>query len=121
MRPLPLLVVLCALLMPGAYHVAAQTFTGALEQGDAQLNSGEYVDWYTAEASVGDTLVIDMLSLSNLNPYLLLRGPNSQDRDNDDAATGDTRRSHIEYVVTAGGTFQVGATSYEPGEVGAYA
>lgn len=120
MRLFPLLALLCGLLTLGARHAAAQTYTGELAEGDARLNSGEYVDWYIAEVSVGDTLVIDMLSLSNLNPYLLLRGPNSQDRDNDDAATGDTRRSHIEYVVTAGGTFQVGATSYEPGEVGAY-
>jgi len=97
-------------------------YNGALAEGDAQLNSGEFVDWYTVSAEPGQTITIDMASASNLDPYLLLRGPNGQDRDNDDATPGDTEHSRVEHVVTAGGggTFQVGATSFQPGETGAY-
>jgi len=99
----------------------AQTYRGTLSGTDNQLESGEFVDWYTIVAQEGETLLIVMESTSEFDPYLLLRGPNEQNRDNDDAEAGDLVHSRIEHTVTAGGTFQVGATSYVPGETGSYA
>ena len=112
----PFGVVLLVLAAPAA----AQTYRGALGSGDDQIESGEYVDWYEVEAQVGETLVIEMASTSNLDPYLMLLGPGGVQRDNDDVSEGDVRHSYIEHTVTGDGTFQVGATSYQPGETGSY-
>ena len=118
-RPSVLPVALAAGLLLAA-PAAAQTYTGKLDAGDDRLTSGEYVDWYTVRAAPGQTLVIEMESTSDLDPYLLLRGPDGQDYDNDDAEPGDLVHSRIEFVVLTEGAFQVGATSYEPGETGTY-
>ena len=103
-----------------ALPVAAQSYTGTLEAGDEQLISGEYVDWYTVEAQVGQAVVVEMTSTSELDPYILLQGPAEQQAENDDAAPGDLVHSRVVHEVTQGGTFRVGATSFQPGETGTY-
>jgi len=103
-----------------AAPAVAQTYGGSLSEGDNQLESGEYVDWYEVEAQPGEVIAVEMESTSDLDPYLILLGPGDVQRDNDDATEGDTRHSYVEHTVTEGGVFQVGATSYQPGETGSY-
>lgn len=99
-------------LQPGA------TVSGELRQGDAKLDSGEFVDAYSFEGRAGDRASLSMRS-SAFDPYLLINGPGDFAQENDDAEAGDTRAG-LEVRLPATGTYRVRATSYAPGERGPY-
>lgn len=94
-----------------------QTVRGRLEGGDNTLDSGEYIDRWTFQARRGDVYEA-VLNGTNLDPYLLVRGPGGLSEDNDDDA--GSRNSRLRFTVPADGTVTLGATTYEPGETGAY-
>ncbi|HEY0599994.1 pre-peptidase C-terminal domain-containing protein [Brevundimonas sp.] len=97
-----------------------QTVQGELRRGDDTLQSGEYADTWTLPVRAGETYEVT-LSASAFDPYLLVRGPGglSEDNDDDPAARG-SRDSRLVFTAPAGGEVEISATSYEPGETGAY-
>ncbi|CAN7210105.1 pre-peptidase C-terminal domain-containing protein [Brevundimonas sp. LjRoot202] len=97
-----------------------QTVQGELRRGDDTLDSGEYNDTWTFPVRAGETYEV-ALSASAFDPYLLVRGPGglSEDNDDDPAARG-SRDSRLSFTAPADGEVEIGATSYEPGETGAY-
>jgi len=96
-----------------ASHVEAD-----LASGDERLDTGEYFDALTFTGREGD-LVHLRLSSSAFDPYLIVRGPAGASFDNDDAAPGSTA-SAINATLPASGEYRVMATSFAPGENGAY-
>lgn len=97
-----------------------QTVQGELRRGDDTLDSGEYNDTWTFRVRAGEAYEV-ALSASAFDPYLLVRGPGglSEDNDDDPAARG-SRDSRLSFTAPADGEVEIGATSYEPGETGAY-
>ncbi|MBY0565544.1 MAG: caspase family protein [Hyphomonadaceae bacterium] len=95
-----------------------QTMNGELAQGDTQLQSGEFVDNFQFQGQAGQRVVIDMRSTA-FDPYLILLAPSGAQEDNDDASPTD-RNARIETTLSESGQFRIGATSYQPGERGAY-
>lgn len=97
-----------------------QTVQGDLRRGDNTLQSGEYTDTWTLQVRAGETYEV-ALSASAFDPYLMVRGPGelSEDNDDDPAARG-SRDSRIRFTAPVSGEVEIDATSYEPGETGAY-
>lgn len=97
-----------------------QTVSGELRRGDDTLSSGEYNDRWAFPVRRGQTYEVSLTSTA-FDPYLLVRGPGGLREDNDDdpAARG-SRDSRIRFTAPADGEVEVGATSYAPGESGAY-
>lgn len=93
--------------------------SGDLATGDATLNSGEFVDSYTIDVEEGQTILVDMMSRSDLDPYIILKSPSGEQYENDDYE-GDRTRSRVEQEAEEGGAWRVMATSFTPGESGAY-
>lgn len=91
---------------------------GRLQAGDKTLTSGEFVDNYTFTGRAGDRVQVDMRS-TELDPYLILWMPDKSQEDNDDW-NGDTEHSRLEVTLPEDGMYRVSATTYTPGEEGAY-
>ncbi len=95
-----------------------QSRTGTLAQGDATLQTGEFVDRYNYNWPVGTTIRLRLES-SAFDPYVIVRAPSGQQQDNDDFSPSD-RNSQLDYTVREAGQHTVSVTSYRPGETGAY-
>ncbi|HEX8385286.1 MAG TPA: hypothetical protein VF576_03825 [Rubricoccaceae bacterium] len=93
--------------------------SGALAAGDATLDSGEFADAYTIDVEAGQTILVDVMSTSELDPYIILRAPSGEQFENDDYE-GDRTRSRVEQAAGEAGAWRVIATSYEPGQEGSY-
>lgn len=104
----------------GNVLVSGRPVRGQLARGDDTLQSGEYEDEWTFTARRGQTYELN-LSSSAFDPYLLVRGPGglSEDNDDDPAARG-SQDSRLRFTAPADGVVEVSATSYQPGETGAY-
>ncbi len=102
----------------GQTFTSGQTMNGELAQGDQQLSSGEFIDNYNFQGTAGERVVIDMRS-TQMDPYLILLAPSGAQEDNDDTSASD-RNARIETVLAETGQYRIGATSYQPGESGAY-
>lgn len=94
----------------------ARPVDGALQTGDQQLSSGEFIDVYRFLGQRGQHVTID-LSSDTFHPYLILRPPSAAQSDND-ANAG--RTAEIDTVLTEDGEYVVGVTSHASGEHGAY-
>ena len=94
------------------------TVNGQLSDGDARLTSGEFMDEYELEGRSGDRLSILMTS-GALDPYLMIDGPGGFSEQNDDAESGNLD-SRLDVRLPVSGRYRIVATSYEPGETGAY-
>jgi hypothetical protein len=92
---------------------------GVLEQGDAALISGEFTDRYQFQGVAGQRVRITMTA-QDVDAYLILIGPNGSQEENDDAAVGVTD-SRLDAILSQDGTYTIIATTYRPGEAGAYA
>ena len=94
--------------------------TGELRRGDDQLEGGEYVDYYTLEATEGETLVVTLES-EDFDTYLIVSSDDDDEErwDNDDYQ-GLTTRSQIEFIVPTTGSYTVAVTSYDARERGDY-
>ncbi|MDI7268693.1 MAG: pre-peptidase C-terminal domain-containing protein [Myxococcota bacterium] len=91
---------------------------GSLVDGDERLPDGEWIDWYSFRGEAGQAATIDLAS-SEFDPYLVLVAPGGEQVDNDDISEAD-RNSRISRTLDATGDYQVGVTSYQPGERGRY-
>ena len=96
-----------------------QSVNGALRQGDRQLTSGEFVNTYTLRGRRGQQLDL-RLSSSAFDPYLMIQGPGLAEANDDDPDGDGSRDSRLLVTLPQDGEYQVSATSYEPGEQGAY-
>lgn len=97
---------------------AGQTMNGELIAGDTTLTSGEFIDTYSFQGTAGQRVTIDMQSTA-LDPYLILLAPSGAQEDNDDISAND-RNARIETTLAETGQYRIGATTYQPGETGAY-
>lgn len=114
-----------ALLTVGAGEARAQArisvggeAAGRLQDGDQRLDSGEYVDVWTFQGRAGQQVTISMSS-TEVDAYLMLRGPAGVSVWNDDRATGETN-ARLTVRLPADGEYRISATTYEPGEDGGY-
>lgn len=98
--------------------IAGQAMSGTLQAGDTTLNSGEFIDTFSFTGQAGQRVVVDMRS-SAFDPYLIVRSPSGAQEDNDDASSTD-RNARVETTLAESGEYRIGATSYRPGETGAY-
>ena len=97
-----------------------QTMSGRIESGDQTLRSGEFVDRYTLRGTSGQRLEI-RLNSTEFDPYVQINGPNGFSEYNDDDVDGNGgSNSHLVVTLPATGSYVVSATSYRPGETGAY-
>lgn len=104
----------------GSAISVGRTVGGDLAGGDEQLESGEFIDTWTLRGRRGQQLDIQ-LTASDFDPYLMVRGPDDfSDENDDDAGVEDSRDSRLLVTLPADGDYQISATSYEPGESGAY-
>ena len=92
---------------------------GRLENGDGQLRSGEFVDAYSFQGARGQRLEL-RLNSTEFDPYVQINGPGNFSQYNDDDVDGGTSNAHLIVTLPADGVYQVMATSYRPGETGAY-
>lgn len=95
-----------------------QTMSGDLAEGDTTLPSGEFIDSFRFQGTAGQRVTVDMRSAA-FDPYLILRAPSGAQEDNDDASQSD-RNARIVTTLAESGEYVIGATSYQPGERGAY-
>lgn len=101
----------------GALAIGSTT-NGRLAQGDATLQSGEFLDRYTFQGRRGQAITVDMSS-SDFDPYLIVNAPSGAQQDNDDAAQGSTA-ARVTWTLPEDGAYIVRATSYQARETGAY-
>ena len=92
---------------------------GVLQSGDETLVSGELTDRYRFQGVAGQRVRITMTA-QDVDAYLILIGPNGAQEENDDAAVGVTD-SRLDAILSQDGVYTVIATTYRPGEAGAYA
>ena len=97
---------------------SGETVTGRLEPGDQQIDSGEYVDYFTFDAQQGESVTISLNS-AEFDTYLMLRH-DMLTLDNDDIVYGENLNSQIATTLPAAGTYTIGVTSYAVGETGSY-
>jgi hypothetical protein len=102
----------------GTTLVAGRPVQGRLEASDSRLRSGEFTDVYSFVGTRGQRATISLNS-DAFDPYLILNHPDGTQVDNDDAGDGSLN-SQISLVLPADGAYTVTATSYQPGETGAY-
>jgi hypothetical protein len=103
---------------PQIQVVTLGTHNGTLAAGDSQLSTGEYYDAWEFDGTNGQVLRISMYS-SELDPYLMVRGPGGTSLDNDDRQSGDLN-AEIVITLPMTGRYQISTTSYQPGETGPY-
>ncbi len=96
-----------------------QTRSGELAAGDETLQTGEYADTYGLTVRQGQTVVVDVTTDGELDPYVILRAPGGTQEENDDHE-GSTQHARVEHVATEAGYYSAIVTSYEPGETGSY-
>jgi len=96
----------------------AETHQGNLEEGDDQMEEGEFYDEYSIQAQAGQTILLDLRS-PDFDTFLILQAPGGDEEQNDDWE-GDSMHSRIELVAPETGTYAVRVTSFIEGETGAY-
>ncbi|HLT45704.1 MAG TPA: hypothetical protein VK002_00620 [Rubricoccaceae bacterium] len=109
-----------------SYPAAGQgSYEGELESRDETLTSGEFSDAYTVALRQGQWVEVVMRS-GDFNPYLILRPPSCSGKggacegqtDDDDFFPDGTAFIWVE--ADQGGTWEVLATSFAPGDKGNY-
>ncbi|MBI5501331.1 MAG: pre-peptidase C-terminal domain-containing protein [Deltaproteobacteria bacterium] len=103
---------------PGPVVGPGESSRGSLAAGDDQLSTGEFIDWYPLNAQAGEEATIALTS-TEFDAYLVLLSPSGEQFDNDDAGEG-THDARIVRRIDEAGAWQIGVTSYQPGERGAY-
>ncbi|HAP43970.1 MAG: hypothetical protein A2087_00205 [Spirochaetes bacterium GWD1_61_31] len=106
----------------GAYSLTVTRVegqVGTLADGDEARPDGEFIDWYSVTLEAGQMLNAQ-LDATSFDTYLIIEDPAGLQEENDDAETGNIRRSRLAVNGFVGGVYRVGVTSYEAGETGAY-
>lgn len=96
-----------------------ETHDGRLEAGDPTLRTGEYADEYKVQVTAGQWLDARMTS-SAFDPYLIVVAPSGSQEDNDDEDRTQGTAARVRMQATESGLYGVRATSFQPGESGAY-
>jgi hypothetical protein len=103
----------------GAAVIVGREIDGELATGDAQLQSGEFVDRHPFVGEQGQQLEITLAS-AQFDTYLAITGPNGYQQFNDDDMEAGTRNSRLIVALPTAGDYILHVTSYAPGESGAY-
>ena len=93
--------------------------TGKLAEGDMQLASGEYFDWYTYEGKAGETLAVSIQS-DEFDPYLIILDAEQTTLFEEDDSEGAGLNVQASFVLPADGTYGIIVTSATPAETGRY-
>ncbi len=93
--------------------------SGALEEGDAQLTGGEFVDIYVFEGTAGQQLTVDLTSTA-FDPFLGVELPSGGDPIANDDFEGRRDMARVVFQLQESGRYRVLVTSYAGGEGGAY-
>ena len=94
--------------------------SGALGPSDRQTESGEYFDAYMLAAEPGARLTLRLQS-DEIDTYLVASGSDGSEFVNDDDPdAGGATDSRFDVMIPASGSMAIAATSYSPGEKGAY-
>ncbi len=109
--------VLPPVLPPGAPLAVDQQRVGALGASSMQLVTGEQADVYQFQGQAGSSVNLELQS-TDMDTFLLVVGPGGQQWINDDA--GGTTNSALTLPLPVDGNYTVLATSYRPGQTGAY-
>ncbi|MEM1117725.1 MAG: caspase family protein [Bacteroidota bacterium] len=96
----------------------AETLSGTLDGSDQRLQSGEFMEVHTFDGDAGEPVRIEMTS-AEVDTYLIVESPSGERIENDDFE-GDQTRSVVEFAMREAGRYRVIATTYRPGETGAY-
>ena len=91
--------------------------SGTLAAGDRTLSSGEFFDTVTFEGT-GAPVTVDLRG-RGFDPYLIVRGADGEQSDNDDYE-GALDRALLVVDTERGQTYTATVTSYQPGETGDY-
>jgi hypothetical protein len=105
----------------GEYEVrvdAIEVHQGELAEGDQTEADGRYIDWYEVECPLGQ-LVMAQLNSPAFDAYLIVENPSHGREENDDWDSESTN-SRIEANTFEAGTYRIGVSSYQQGEVGKY-
>lgn len=94
-----------------------ETRRGALGGGDAELSPGHYLDVYYFTGEAGETVEIGLTS-DELDPHLLLDGPDGERLTQDDDGGGGLA-ARLRVTLATGGDHAVGITSAFP-QTGSY-
>ena len=101
----------------GGSIAIGDTVGGALQSGDEQLDTGEYVDTFTFSGQRGQRVAAELTS-SAFDAYIILTTPSGEQLDNDDGEDGTNSR--LDTVLSEEGEYQVRVTSFAAGETGSY-
>jgi DUF971 family protein len=101
-----------------AKAIAANEYSGSLDNGDTSYDKGEYYDSWNFEGEADQIVAIDLYS-EEFDTYLVLKFPDG-DREVNDDSNIDGTSSQIVRRLPATGTYTVRVTSYEVEESGAY-
>ena len=110
-----LLTFLCLL---AAAPVAAQTYSGSLDEGDMTRDFGELYDAYAFDAEMGQQVTVRLEGTEGLDTYLVVRSPTGQEWTNDDFAGANV--SQVDLVAGEGGTWTVWASGFNSEARGPY-
>jgi len=93
---------------------------GELRDGDETVpdSNGRIVDHYTFEVVAGQQVEIDLTS-NALDTLLMLQSPSGVNWENDDFE-GQLGHSRLAMMLTEPGEYTASATTFQPGEMGAY-
>ncbi|MGQ0559471.1 MAG: caspase family protein [Sphingosinicella sp.] len=97
---------------------AGQNHNGELTPNDVQRRSGKYEDSFALQGRRGERIELRLVS-DQFDPYLVVTGPGGFQLGNDDES-GESLHSRLAFEFPANGTYRVSATSFRPGESGAY-
>ena len=97
-----------------------QSVSGELTPNDAQRRSGKYEDVYLIQGRRGGRVQLDLAS-ADFDSFLAVTGPDGFSLSNDDRpGDGDSVDSRLVLEFPADGAYRIMATSFRPGETGAY-
>ncbi|MBW3571210.1 MAG: hypothetical protein KY467_08890 [Gemmatimonadetes bacterium] len=100
-----------------------ETATGALQEGDAELDDGRWYDAYVYTGRAGERLRLD-LRAEDFDTYLsigrMVGGVFQEIASNDDAEDGEGLDSALEIELPEDGRYVIQATSFGPGGAGTY-
>ena len=92
---------------------------GRLEPGDATLGSGELFDRHPVALAAGERATLTLTSAA-FGPYLIVQDPHGGQHEAADCGGGDAGTACVSVVADRAGTWEVFATSVEPGATGPY-
>ncbi|MEX2536149.1 MAG: carboxypeptidase-like regulatory domain-containing protein [Trueperaceae bacterium] len=99
---------------------AAFAQQGVLQEGDLQLDSGEYADLHELEVTGAGVRLIVELASDEFDPYLIILDPEGTNLLEVDDSEGEGLQVKESLEIGTAGTYTAVVTSAFPGETGAY-